>query len=118
AITIVDLRKVFKIAEPADLAHAKVLIVEREGAKYGLMVDGVESIVSYYEEHKLAFPKALLREQHDEFHNEVQELVEVQMSESGEKRCLMILDLKQLLDRLTASLRGRSSSSSPISQAS
>jgi len=107
AITVVDLRRLYGLAPLQDPTHAKILIIESQGARYGLLVDSVESIVSYYQDQKLTFPKALLREQRDSFHDEVREIVEVTMGAPDSKKCLMVLELDRLVERMTKLITGR-----------
>jgi purine-binding chemotaxis protein CheW len=105
AVTIVDLRTLYGLEPFADVTTAKVLVVEQADARYGLLVDGVEDIVSFFDDQRLELPKALLRENPDQFENEVKEILEIAGHEGQRKKCLMILDLDKVLGRIATVLK-------------
>ncbi|WP_233884349.1 chemotaxis protein CheW [Paraburkholderia flagellata] len=78
-----------------DLTRAKVLIVEYEREKYGLLVDSVEDIVTLNGSAQLALPQALTRSEGARVHNDMGEAEEL-----PGKGTLMLLDPASLCARV------------------
>ena len=72
-------------------------MVENEGEKFGLVVDGIENIVTIDVADKIGVP-SILRQQIDQpFRSDMREVVEM-----PDQRTLMLLDAMPLKERLSA----------------
>lgn len=94
-ITIVDLRAVYDMASCPDASHAKVLVVEHEGEKFGLVVDAIETIVTIDVAEKIGVPSILGNQIAQPFRSDMREVVDL----PGE-RALLLLDAVPLTRRL------------------
>lgn len=98
-ITIVDLRALYGLDDYAHLTDAKLLVVENDGEKFGLVVDGIENIVTIDVADKIGVP-SILRQQIDQpFRSDMREVVEM-----PDQRTLMLLDAMPLKGRLSAQM--------------
>lgn len=98
-VTIVDLRALYGLDEPAERRDAKLLVVENGGEKFGLVVDGIENIVTIEVADKIGVP-SILRQQIDQpFRSDMREVVE--MPGQG---TMMLLDAAPLGARLSAQM--------------
>lgn len=98
-ITIIDLRALYGMATYADMSHAKVLVVENDAEKFGLIVDAVENIVTIDAADKLTVPGVLLNQLDRALRNDMREVVEL-----PDQRTLMLLDAAPLKERLSSQL--------------
>ncbi|TBR40078.1 MULTISPECIES: chemotaxis protein CheW [Dyella] len=94
-VTIIDLRALYGIAPHVDLADTKVLIIEENGEKYGLVVDAIENIVTIDAADKLPVPRVLLGHTRNTLQHDMKDVVDM-----GDHRTLMLLDLAPLKARL------------------
>lgn len=60
-----------------DITRTKVLIVEYEGEKYGLLIDSVEDILTLTGTAQLTLPQALTRSEGARVHNDMREAEEL-----------------------------------------
>ena len=79
-----------------DAAHAKVMIVEHESEKYGLVVDAIENIVTIDVSNKMTVPSVLLNQLDNVLRHDMREVVEL-----PDRHTLMLLDATPLKARLT-----------------
>ncbi|PVX78784.1 chemotaxis protein CheW [Paraburkholderia unamae] len=86
-VTVIDVRGMYGMPPYEDLSRAKVLIVEYEREKYGLLVDAVEDIVTLNGAAQLDMPSAFTRGENTRVHNDMHEAVEL-----PGKGTLMLLD--------------------------
>ncbi|WP_198670259.1 chemotaxis protein CheW [Dyella sp. C9] len=98
-LTIIDLRALYGMRDYADLADAKVLVVENESEKFGLVVDAVENIVTIDAADKLGVPGVLLNQLDRALRDDMREVVEL-----PDQRTLMLLDAAPLKQRLCSEL--------------
>jgi purine-binding chemotaxis protein CheW len=94
-VTVIDVRAMYAMPPYEDLAHAKVLIVDYEQEKYGLLVDSVEDIVTLNGAAQLAMPSAFTRGEAMRVHNDLREAVEL-----PGQGTLMLLDPASLCARV------------------
>ena len=94
-VTVIDVRAMYGMPPYEDLARAKVLIVEYEREKYGLLVDSVEDIVTLTSSAQLTMPQAFTRSEGARVHNDMREAVEL-----PGKGTLMLLDPASLCARV------------------
>lgn len=76
-VTVIDVRAMYAMPPYDDLAHAKILIVEYEGEKYGLLVDSVEDIVTLNGATQMTVPSMLTRSEGAHVRNDMREAVEL-----------------------------------------
>lgn len=94
-ITVVDLRALYGM-QPADPAcAARILVVERDGEKIGLVVDAVHSIVSIERAAKLRVPSMVAIQLHAELRRDLHEVVDL-----PDQSTVMLLDAAPLVQRL------------------
>ncbi|MBL7545340.1 MAG: chemotaxis protein CheW [Bdellovibrionaceae bacterium] len=97
-VTILDAKILYGIDKPFVLETAKVLIFERLGVSFGLVVDSVENIVSFSEDQKLKIPDLFCRAQGASgIFDDVTSAVEVEIESA--KKSVMILSLDALVRR-------------------
>ncbi|CAD6541492.1 hypothetical protein LMG27952_03780 [Paraburkholderia hiiakae] len=94
-VTVIDVRAMYGMPPYEDLTRAKVLIVEYEREKYGLLVDSVEDIVTLTGSAQLSMPQAFTRSEGVRVHNDMREAVEL-----PGKGTLMLLDPASLCARV------------------
>ncbi|WP_321934111.1 chemotaxis protein CheW [Paraburkholderia sp. J8-2] len=94
-VTVIDVRAMYGMPPYEDLARAKVLIVEYEREKYGLLVDSVEDIVTLTGSAQLALPQSFTRSEGACVRNDMREAVEL-----PGKGTLMLLDPASLCARV------------------
>lgn len=93
-VTVIDVRAMYAMPPYEDLTRAKVLIVEHEQEKYGLLVDSVEDIVTLNGVSQLAMPSAFTRGEGMRVHGDLREAVEL-----PGQGTLMLLDPASLCAR-------------------
>ncbi|WP_430389300.1 chemotaxis protein CheW [Dyella sp. 20L07] len=98
-VTIIDLRALYGMNDYADMQGAKVLVVENDAEKFGLIVDAIENIVTIDACDKLGVPSVLLNQIDRTLRHDMKEVVEL-----PDKRTLMLLDATPLKDRLSGQL--------------
>jgi purine-binding chemotaxis protein CheW len=97
-VTIIDLRRLYGMQPHDEMAHSKVLIVEHESEKYGLVVDAIENIVTIDAADKMTVPRVLLNQMDNVLRDDMKEVVELG------QHTLMLLDVAPLKARLTGGL--------------
>ena len=96
-ITIIDMRALYGMKSYENLQAAKVLVVENDQEKFGLVVDAIENIVTIDAADKIGVP-CILRNQIDRaLRDDMREVVEL-----PDQRTLLLLDASPLKERLGA----------------
>ncbi|GLQ98140.1 chemotaxis protein CheW [Dyella mobilis] len=95
-VTVVDLRALYGMPAQEDFSATKVMIVEHESEKYGLVVDAIENIVTIDVSSKMRVPSVLLNQIDNVLRNDMREVVEL-----PDRHTLMLLDAEPLKARLT-----------------
>jgi purine-binding chemotaxis protein CheW len=93
-VTVIDVRAMYGMTPYEDLAHAKILIVEHRGEKYGLVVDAVDNIVTIEAASRIPVPAMLTRQLANGWGNGMTEAAEL-----PGKGTLMLIDLATLCER-------------------
>jgi purine-binding chemotaxis protein CheW len=96
-LTVIDVRTMYGMPPYEDLAHAKILIVEHRGEKYGLVVDAVDNIVTIESASRIPVPPMLTRQLGNGWGNGMTEAVEL-----PGRGTLMLIDLAMLCERVAA----------------
>lgn len=101
-VTIVDARALYlKGAKPELEDSQKVLIFKRNEQDFGLVVDAVESIVTFSEKDKKKLPGMLYRQEDGGISADISEAVEVKDS-NGQDISMLILSVDALARRASA----------------
>lgn len=103
-VTIIDMRSYYNMPEyDGDAKKTKILIFEREGEKFGLIVDEVESIITINSENKLKLPSLMLRELKEEFEDDIKEVISLE-NEGEDKKALIVLNIGAVRNRLDSKM--------------
>jgi purine-binding chemotaxis protein CheW len=98
-VTIIDLRALYGMKGYADLHNAKVLVVENDEEKFGLIVDAIENIVTIDAADKLGVPGVLRNQIQHTLRDDMREVVEL-----PDQRTLLLLDASPLKERLSGQM--------------
>jgi purine-binding chemotaxis protein CheW len=96
-VTVIDVRAMYDMPPYDDMTHAKILIVEHRGEKYGLVVDAVDNIVTIEAASRIPVPAMLTRQLGNGFGNGMKEAVEL-----PGRGTLMLIDPATLCERAAA----------------
>ncbi|WP_186308594.1 chemotaxis protein CheW [Paraburkholderia sp. BCC1885] len=96
-LTVIDVRAMYGMPPYEDATHAKILIVEHHGEKYGLVVDAVDNIVTIDSGSRIPVPAMLTRQLGNGWGNGMTEAVEL-----PGRGTLMLIDLTALCERVAA----------------
>jgi purine-binding chemotaxis protein CheW len=99
-IIIVDARQMYGKAQSTDGVPGKVLIFKRDGVHFGLVVDSVESIVSFSEADKMKLPSLLYQNSSGHFHEDMLEAVEIPWTDDR-RLGVLILNPQAIAARVT-----------------
>lgn len=94
-VAVIDLRKLYGMQPCADLERARILITERDGNKYGLVVDTVENILAIDMQDKMNVPGMLLNQIDRTLSQDMRQMVEL-----SDQHTLLLLDAEPLVERL------------------
>lgn len=94
-VTVVDLRTLYGMEPAPDPAARRILIVERDGTRIGLVVDAVEDIVGIARADRMRIPSMVAHRLHAELQRDLHEVVDL-----PDQRAVMLLDAAPLLRRL------------------
>jgi len=96
-VTIIDLRALYGMKSYENLQAAKVLVVENDEEKFGLVVDAIENIVTIDAADKIGVPGVLRHQIDRSLRDDMREVVEL-----PDQRTLLLLDAAPLKERLGA----------------
>ncbi len=98
-LTIVNTRKLYKIEDKTDveLKNSKIIIIQKNDMKIGLLVDSIESILPVDENEKTILPNYILRNASKNFYEDIQEIISV--NEKSDESIVM-LNLHSVTQRL------------------
>jgi purine-binding chemotaxis protein CheW len=98
-VTILDTRSLYAIETQSNSATAKIVVFERKGVSYGMIVDSVENIISFSEDDKMKIPEVLYKGSGSKsIKDDVKFAVEIEID--NEKKTLLVLDLDPLTERI------------------
>lgn len=98
-VAVIDPRALYGMGEKSEGCGQKILIFHAEETTYGLIVDSVNSIVSFSQNDKVKLPKLLYKNDGGTMSEDVKEAVQVEMNEDS-KETLLILNLLALSSRI------------------
>jgi purine-binding chemotaxis protein CheW len=96
-VPVIDARTLYNITSDERRGEEKILILQSDGEKFGLVVDEVESIVTVDNDKKLPLPPLLFRQIEETFGNDIKEAIQVQ-GETGTS--IVILNVHKLTARI------------------
>ncbi|QNK00768.1 chemotaxis protein CheW [Dyella telluris] len=96
-VTIIDMRVLYGMKGYANLQAAKVLVVENDEEKFGLVVDAIENIVTIDAADKIGVPGVLRNQIDRSLRDDMREVVEL-----PDQSTLLLLDAAPLKQRLGA----------------
>ena len=98
-VTIIDTRCLYKMpVREENKSDAKVLIFDKEGQKFGLIVDSLESILSIDQDKKFKVPSLVTGNVQNQFQEDIKEIISVPL---GEKEgALIILNVASVTNRI------------------
>lgn len=103
-VTIVDARSLYLSSSKSfELETQKVLIFKKKGFHFGLVVDAVDSIMTFADSDKMKLPKMLYHSGESSVTSDVSEAIEVTDS-NGHKKSLLILSIDSIAQRAVKSL--------------
>lgn len=103
-VTIIDMRSYYNMPlYEGDSQKNKILIFERDGEKFGLVVDEVESIITINSEDKLKLPSLMLRELKEQFEDDIKEVISLE-SNGDDKKALIVLNIAAVRNRLDSKM--------------
>lgn len=102
-VTIVDARSMYMNNSKLNQTESqKVLVFKRDQFHFGLVVDSVESIVTFAENDKVKLPEMLYSRGEDSMSSDISEAIEV-LDSNGQKKNMLILSVEALAQRATKS---------------
>ncbi|WP_296000115.1 chemotaxis protein CheW [Rugamonas sp.] len=106
-ISVVDLRRLYGMAELDNLARAKILIVERGEERYGLLVDAVENIMTIDDSKRFAAPKMMRNNSGPaDLRNEMDEVIDIDAEGDKAHQTLCVFECERLLQKLALAMPG------------
>lgn len=103
-VTVVDARSMYlNNAKPTQEFVPKVLVFKKDNLHFGLVVDAVESIITFAENDKVKLPEILYAQNEGSMTVDISEAVEV-MDSNGQKKSLLILSIDSLANRAMKSI--------------
>jgi purine-binding chemotaxis protein CheW len=97
-ISLVDLRRLYGM-EAAGESAGKVLVIERDEGRYGLVVDAVADIVTIDDGKRFATPSLMKKEEAQGLSAESNEVLEMPQSD-GSTHSTWLLDLERVMKRI------------------
>ena len=104
-VCVVDLRILYGMAPLEDRSACKVLVLEHEGERFGLVVDRVDTILSLPDSQRRPSPQLLRVNGPDDMRRDAVEVLEVP-GEDGREDVLTLLDKARFLATLKQQLGG------------
>lgn len=104
-VCVVDLRILYGMAPLADRSACKVLVLEHEGERFGLVVDRVDTILSLPDSQRRPSPQLLRVNGPGDMRRDAVEVLEVP-GEGGREDVLTLLDKERFLATLKQPLGG------------
>jgi Chemotaxis signal transduction protein len=100
-VMVIDLRSYYGLKPAEGEVESRVLVVRGSKAKYGLLVDAVESIDTVDESQKIKIPSFLAKDVISNLQGDMKDVVEM-TDVTGNKKTYMILEIAALVEKLEA----------------
>ena len=113
-VSVIDLRSLYGMPALDAATPSKILIVERCDDCYGLVVDGVENIMTIQDSKRFAAPR-LMRNQDaaDDLRSEMSEVIDIDEGPEGSHKTLSVFECERLLERIARELPSCAAASAP-----
>lgn len=99
-ITVVDMRDFYHLPKLEDYSMCKILIVHHENERYGLVVDGVDEIVSVNQEEKASLSSLMTTSVEKKLSFDTKEIAMVCGKDGQPDSKLVVLDLPKMVNRI------------------
>lgn len=99
-VSVIDMRSLYGMPEQAPGELSRILIIERGEERYGLLVDGVEDIITVLDSQRYAAPR-LMRNQAAGagMQSEAAEVIDME-KDDGNRQSFSVFDCGSLIDKL------------------
>lgn len=100
-VTIIDTRNLYQMngaGSTERTSDTKVLIFEKDGERFGLVVDSLESILTIDQDKKFKVPSLVTQKIQSQFQNDIKEIVSVAVGEK--ESALIILNIESVSGRI------------------
>ncbi|MBN20280.1 MAG: hypothetical protein CL678_03245 [Bdellovibrionaceae bacterium] len=98
-VAVIDPRVLYEMKENTSPIESKVMIFSLNQIKFGLMVDSVDSILTFDDNKKINIPSIIYQGKAGSLSEDVKEAVEFKLDDSEAKKTLMILNLISVASR-------------------
>nr|WP_315393363.1 chemotaxis protein CheW [uncultured Duganella sp.] len=103
-ISVIDLRVLYQMPPAPPGGQAKILVIERGQDRYGLLVDGVENIMTINDNRRFAAPRMMRNHSvNDGPRGEMDEVIDIE-GEGAAHQTLSVFECGRLLQRLALEL--------------
>ena len=99
-ITVVDMRQFYGLDKQEDFSQCKILIIHYENERYGLVVDGVDEIISVNQEEKASISSLMTNDLEKKLSFDTKEIAMVCGKEGQPDVKLVVLDSKRIIQRI------------------
>jgi purine-binding chemotaxis protein CheW len=109
-VCVIDLRTLYGMAPLEDRSGCRILVLEHEGERFGLVVDRVDTILSLPDSQRRPSPQLLRVNGPEDMRRDAAEVLEVPGEDGrmdGQERVLTLLDKERFLATLRQSLQQR-----------
>ena len=104
-ISVIDLRRLYRMPEIEDTAHSKILIVERGEERYGLLVDAVENIMTIADSKRFSAPKMMRNNSGPpDLRSEMEEVIDIDAEGDKARKTLCVFECGLLLQKLALAM--------------
>jgi purine-binding chemotaxis protein CheW len=98
-VTIIDTRSLYKMPASEEVSsEAKVLIFDKDGERFGLVVDSLESILAIDQDKKFKVPSLVTQKIQTQFQDDIKEIVSIALNDK--ESALIILNMESVTDRI------------------
>lgn len=98
-VTVIDLRSYYGMKPASDSVDSRILVVKGQKAKFGLLVDSVESIDTVDESKKIRIPTILAQDIANTLQGDMKDVIEM-TDLTGNKKTFVLLEIAELLRKL------------------
>lgn len=96
-VAIIDTNKYYQIDKTSNTEDEKILIIHLNEKKVGLIIDNPESILHIDENDKTLLPNYIIKNSHNNFHEDVKEIIGVSKETDDS---IIVLDVERMINRL------------------
>ncbi|MEO0335128.1 MAG: chemotaxis protein CheW, partial [Pseudomonadota bacterium] len=101
-IPVIDPRTLYTMGEQSAASSQKIMIFKIEDGLCGLIVDTVDSILTFPDDQKVKIPSLIYKREETSMNEDLKEALQIQTQDGGEVT-LLILDLNSVCERVAGS---------------